>query len=67
MGRDGRSKSVVSASFVSADKPKYNTPAKNLRAAQAAAAELPSLSGEALRKQQARVNELLDIANRQNE
>jgi hypothetical protein len=62
MGRDGRSKSVVSASIVSADKPKYNTPAKNLRAAQAATAELPSLSGEALRKQQARVNELLDIA-----
>ena len=67
MSRDARAKTVVSASVVSADKLKYNTPAKNLRAAQAAAAELPSLSGEVLRRQQARVNELIEIANKQNE
>lgn len=64
--RDGRSRSSVSATLMSANRPKYSSPAKNLRAAQAAVAELPSFSGEALRKQQARVHELLDVANRQN-
>ena len=43
------------------------SPAKNLRAAEAAFAELSSLSGEARRRQQDRVNELVIIANRQNE
>lgn len=33
MSRDARAKAVVSVSVVSADKPKYNTPTKNLRAA----------------------------------
>ena len=67
IARDGRSKSSVSPSLVSDERPKYSTPAKNLRAAGAAAAELSTLSGEALHKQQIRVNELLIIANRQNE
>jgi len=65
--RDGRSKSNLSASPMSADRPVYSTPAKNMRAAEAAAVELSSLTGEPLRKQQARVNELLYVANRQNE
>ena len=52
---------------MSADKPKYSTPAKNLRAAEAAATELPGLPGEVRRKQHDRVNELVVTANRQNE
>jgi hypothetical protein len=56
----------MSATYISADKPKYSSPAKNLSAAQAAAAELPHLAGDALRKQHARVKELLDVANQQN-
>ena len=64
IARDGRAKSGRTASYVSADKPRYSTPAKNLRAAEAAAAELPGLSGEARRKQQDRVNELVVTANR---
>ena len=67
IARDGRSKSSRIASHVSADKPKYSTPGKNLRATEAAAAELSCLSGEAHRKQQDRVNELVSIANHQNE
>ena len=67
IARDGRSKSSMSPSYLLDDRPKYSTPAKNLRAAEAAAAELSSLTGEALRKQQIRVNELLYVANRQNE
>ena len=63
----GRSRSGRTASHMSADKPKYSTPAKNLRAAEAAVAELSSLSGEARRKQQDRVNELIFVASRQNE
>ena len=50
IGRDGRSKSSRTVSHVSADKPRYSTPGKNLRATEAAAAELSCLSGEARRK-----------------
>lgn len=67
MARDGRSVPAVSASFASALKPKCNIPVKNLRAVEAAAEELPNLSGEALRQQQLRVKELLQTANEQNE
>ena len=67
IARDGRAKSSRTASHVSADRPKYSTPGKNLRAAEAAAAELPNLSGDARSRQQDRVNELVAIANRQNE
>ena len=48
-------------------KPMYSSPAKTLRAAEAARAELSGLSGEALRMQQDRVNELVAVATRQNE
>jgi len=48
--RAGGENIVMSASYISAARPTYSTPAKNLRAAQAAAAELSSLTGDALRK-----------------
>ena len=57
----------MSGSYTSTLAPKYDTPAKNMRAALAAAEELPNLTGDALLKQQARVTELLAIANRQNQ
>jgi hypothetical protein len=66
INRDGRSRSGRSIRAMSAERPVYSSPVKNLRAAQAAAAELSSLSGDALRKQQARVSELLAVANQQN-
>ena len=44
----------MSGSMISAEKPVYSSPAKTLRAAEAAMAELAGLSGEALRKQQER-------------
>src|SRR3954471_18721162 len=47
--------------------PRYNTPTKNLRAANAMTLELEGLTGEARQKQQERVNELVRIANQQNE
>jgi hypothetical protein len=56
----------MSATYVLAEWPKYCTPAKNLRTAEAAADELLHLSGEALQKQKDRVRELLAIANQQN-
>lgn len=45
----------------------YNSPAKNLRAAAEARAELSTLTGDAWRRQAERVNELVDICNKQNE
>ena len=45
--------------------PVYNTPAKNMRAAEATAAELPSLQGEDLLRQQRGLQDLLIAANRQ--
>ena len=67
IARDGRSSSSKTPSHLSVEKPKYSSPAKTLRAAEAARAELSGLSGEALRKQQDRVNELVAVATRQNE
>ncbi|KAK1642227.1 hypothetical protein QYE76_060032 [Lolium multiflorum] len=49
----------------SAELPVYNTPDKNVRAAEAAAEELNRLEGEELRRQTRRVTELLNAANRQ--
>ncbi|KAK1668543.1 hypothetical protein QYE76_056702 [Lolium multiflorum] len=49
----------------SAEQPVYNTPDKNMRAAQAAAEELNRLEGEELRRQTKRVTELLNAATRQ--
>ena len=45
--RDGRSSSSKTPSHSSVEKPKYSSPAKTLRAAEAARAELSGLSGEA--------------------
>ena len=65
--RDGRAASSVTPSVMSAARPNYSSPAKTLRAAEAARAELSGLTGEARRKQQDRVNELVEVATRQNE
>ena len=46
-------------------RPTYSTPIKNLRAARAAAEELPSLEGEERARQHARVQELLCVADEQ--
>jgi hypothetical protein len=43
----------------------YSSPVKNLRAAAEVAKELSSLSSEALREQQARLNQLLSKASKQ--
>ena len=67
IARDGRSSSSKTPSNLAVEKPKYSSPAKTLRAAEAARAELSGLSGEALRRQQDRVNELVAMATRQNE
>ena len=64
--RDGRARVSRTASITSAGWPKYSTPAKTLRAAEAVIAELPNLTGDALKRQQARANELVAAANRQN-
>ncbi|KAK1649163.1 hypothetical protein QYE76_066968 [Lolium multiflorum] len=49
----------------SMEPPVYNTPDKNMRAAQAAAEELSRLQGEELRRQTKRVTELLNAATKQ--
>ncbi|KAK1644069.1 hypothetical protein QYE76_061874 [Lolium multiflorum] len=49
----------------STERPVYNTPDKNMRAAEAAAEELNRLQGEELRRQTKRVTELLNAATRQ--
>jgi hypothetical protein len=46
-------------------KPVYSTPTKNLRAARYITSELAGLQGEALREKQARLQELLDAADLQ--
>ena len=63
---DGRAQVSKAASVTSAGRPKYSTPAKTLRAAEAVIAELPRLTGDALKRQQARANELVAVANQQN-
>jgi hypothetical protein len=45
----------------------YSSPVKNLRAAAEVAKDLSSLSGKALREQQARLNQLLSEATKQQE
>ena len=52
---------------MTAEKLKYSSPAKTLRAPDAARAELSGLTGEARRRQQDRVNELVAKAKVQNE
>jgi hypothetical protein len=67
IARDARSTSGKSASRMSGLKPQYSSPAKTLRATEAARAELSGLTGDEWRRQQQRVNELVVEANRQNE
>ena len=64
--RDCRTRVSRTANIISAGRPKYSTPAKTLRAAEVVIAELPHLSGDALKRQQARANELVAVANQQN-
>ena len=59
--------SARSGSRLSTGRPVYSSPAKNLRAAEAVRAELSGLTGDAWRAQQKRVNELVYVANQQNE
>ena len=59
-----RSITTASASVLS-DRPVYDSPAKNLRAADAAVAELSNLTGEEKNRQQLRVNELIHAATQQ--
>ena len=47
------------------EQPAYNTPEKNMRAAEAAAEELSRLEGEELRRQTRQVTELLHMASEQ--
>ena len=65
--RDARSSSNKAPSHMTAEKPRYSSAAKTLRAADAARAELSGLSGEARRRQQDQVNELIAEARLQNE
>jgi hypothetical protein len=60
LGKDARAKSHSATSTL--PKVIYSSPVKNLRAAAEVAKDLSSLSGEALREQQARLNQLLSEA-----
>src|SRR4051812_29780443 len=64
---DATSKIRPENSNKTAMRPTYNTAAANLRAAEAAMAELPYLEGEAKKRQQERVNELVRAASMLNE
>jgi hypothetical protein len=65
LGKDARAKSHTATSIV--PKVVYSSPVKNLRAAAEVAKDLSSLSSEALREQQARLNHLLSKATKQQE
>jgi hypothetical protein len=65
LGKDSRAKTYSATSTL--PKVIYSSPVKNLRAAAEVAMELSSLSGEALREQQARLNQLLSEASKQQE
>ena len=63
IARDGRAKSIATASASAlSDRPVYDSPAKNLRAADAAVAELSNLTGDEKQRQQLRINELIHAA-----
>jgi hypothetical protein len=66
LDKDSRAR-VHSATSTVPARPKvvYSSPVKNLRAAAEVAKELSCLSGEALREQQARLNQLLSEASKQ--
>jgi hypothetical protein len=63
LGKDARAKSHSATSTL--PKVIYSSPVKNLRATAEVAKDLSSLSGEALREQQARLNQLLSEATKQ--
>jgi hypothetical protein len=65
LGKDSRAKTHSATSTL--PKVIYSSPVKNLKAAAEVAKELSSLSGEALHEQQARLNQLLSKANKQQE
>jgi hypothetical protein len=65
LGKDSRARTHSATSTV--PKVIYSSPVKNLRAAAEVAKELSSLSGEALREQQARFNQILSEASKQQE
>ena len=65
IARDGRARSTSSSQMTA--RPKYSTPAKTMRAAEAAILELSNLTGEPRRRQEQRVKELVTEANRQQE
>jgi hypothetical protein len=66
LDKDTRTRAHTATSTVPAcPKVIYSSPMKNLRAAAEVAKELSSLSGEALREQQARLNQLLSEASKQ--
>jgi hypothetical protein len=65
LGKDARDKSHTTTSTL--PKVIYSSPVKNLRAAAEVAKDLSCLSGEALREQQARLNQLLSEATKQQE
>jgi hypothetical protein len=68
LDKDTRTRAHSATSTVpTRPKPIYSSPVKNLRAAAEVAKELSSLSGEALREQQARLNQLLSEAIKQQE
>jgi hypothetical protein len=68
LDKDTRTRAHSATSTVSAcPKVIYSSPVKNLRAAAEVAKELSSLSGEALREQQARLNQLFSEASKQQE
>jgi hypothetical protein len=68
LDKDSRARAHSATSTVPG-RPKvvYSSPVKNLRAAAEVAKELSNLSGEALREQQARLNQLLSEASKQQE
>jgi hypothetical protein len=65
LGKDARAKSHSATSTL--PKVIYSSPVKNLRAAAEVAKDLSSLSSEALREQQAQLNQLLSEATKQHE
>jgi hypothetical protein len=65
LGKGARAKSHSATSTL--PKVIYSSPVKNLRAAAEVAKDLSSLSGEALREQEARLNHLLSEATKQQE
>ena len=60
LNRAGQAHEISDLSF-----PEYSCPMQNMRAAEAAAAELPYLQGEDLHQQMRRVRQLIATANRQ--